>query len=400
MEDYRILTNCLLCGGNIDTIFSLGDTPLANEFLDHKEKQDLFPLNLTKCSCCGHVQLDCIVNLDRMFKQYLYVSGTSPVNVKHFEVYANSVIKDLKLTKQDFVIDIGSNDGTFLKPFQKHKINVLGVDPAENIAKLANKNGIPTKCVFFNKESALKIHSEFGKAKVITCNNMFAHNDDLDSIVFGVKQLLNENGTFIFENTYLLDMYEKCIFDIIYHEHIHQHSITPLSMFFKKHGMKIYRVDRLPNHGGSIRVFVCQDDRQIEDSVFELLKLEEDIDSKLKFFIDKFLKIKSELCCRLNALKDNKKTIAIYGVPAKATTLMYAFNLDASLVDFAVDDAILKQGLFTPGKQIPIYPPEDLYIKNPDYILVLGWNFAESIMANHHEFKGGWIIPLPQITEH
>ncbi len=400
MKDCNILKRCLLCGGNVEEIFSLGSTPLANEFLDKKETQDLFPLNLVKCQECGHVQLDCVVSLDRMFKKYLYVSGTSSVNVKHFEDYAKGVIKDFDLTQEDLVIDIGSNDGTFLKPFLEYQINVLGIDPAENIVEIARQNGIPTECSFFNPDLAHTISSSLGKAKVITCNNMFAHNEDLHNIVIGVKQLLQNNGTFIFENTYLVDMYEKCIFDIIYHEHIHQHSITPLSNFFEKHGMNIYRVERLPNHGGSIRVYVCQDDRQIENSVLDLLKLEKDINLKQEFFVNKFSRIKKTLTERLAKLKEKGYSIAIYGVPAKATTLLYGFDLDESLIDFAVDDAVLKQGLFTPGKQIPIYSPDELYKRKPDWVLILGWNFAESIMSNHEKFEGNWIIPLPQITEY
>jgi hypothetical protein len=294
-------------------------------------------------------------------------------------------------------VDIGSNDGTFLKAFQSNN-RILGIDPAENIVADANKNNIFTIAKFFNFKTAKFIKSYFGKAKVISCNNVFAHNDNLSDIVLGVKELLHDDGLFVFENTYLIDMYSKCIFDIIYHEHIHQHSIKPLCKFFNKFGMDIYNVERLFNHGGSIRVYVCNSGmRKIENIVNELCKLEEN--DKLDYFKSKFETLKSTIYNRLTELKNQGKKIAIYGVPAKATTLMYAFKLDKSLIDFAVDDAILKQGLFTPGKQIPIYSPDMLYTENPDYVLILGWNFADSIIKNHSNFKGKWIIPMPEYIE-
>ena len=401
MKDYRIIKKCLLCESDVENHFYFGDTPLANEYLNHINEQELFPLNLVKCTKCSHVQLDCIVSLERMFKHYLYVSGTSSVNVRHFKDYADQVIKEFNLNENNFIIDIGSNDGTFLQNFKDNNIQVLGIDPAENIADIANGNHIPTIPRFFNLESAKIIKDHYKKANVITCNNMFAHNDNLSEIVNSVNEILDDDGVFIFENTYLLDMYKNCIFDINYHEHIHQHSIKPLSLFFSKFNMRIFKVVHLDNHGGSIRVYVCKNFSKLkeDESVKIFLEQEKNIDMYFESFKNKFYEIKNNILNKLNDIKSQNKSIAVYGVPAKATTLFYAFNIDKSLIDFAVDDAKLKQGLFTPGNQIPIFHPDKIRINKPDYILILAWNFAQSIINNNAHYKGTWIIPLPELKE-
>lgn len=428
MKDCKMITKCLLCDSDTKPILSLGESPLANEFLTDIKDQDKFPLNLIQCTNdkCNHVQLDCLVDEERMYRNYLYVSGTSKVNVKHFKDYANFIL-DKYFTKptvlpcnsafaressfdkysKDLIIDIGSNDGTFLKNFTT--IKALGVDPAENIAKEANKNGIKTLNAFWNEETVenkvlpyIKKNWGIEKAKVITANHIFAHNANIETIVKGVKLALSENGTFIFENSYLLDMVDKGIFDVIYHEHIHHHHLKPLINFFDKFDMMIYDAHHETNqHGGSIRVFVCNKSANFAKSkeLISLIKKEESINEKLLSFKNKINFLKDVLTSRLKELKAEHKKIAVYGFPAKATTLCAYFNLDNSLIDFAVEDAPLKIGKFGPGTKIPILSTIALYTQKPDVVLVLAWNFFESIMENHKELKCLWITPLPKLIE-
>ena len=415
---YEIITQCLLCGGAFKNILSLGKTPLANEFLSKKEDQELFPLNLVQCVECDHVQIDCIVDQERLYRNYVYVSGTNATNVKHFEAYANDVIKrffsnrpDHLLDKifggkygydDDLILDVGSNDGTFLKNFVG-KIRCHGIDPAKNLANETQKNlGFTTFPYFFDEHIRQKITlRNVYPAKVITCNNMFAHNKNLETIVKGVKDLLSEDGTFIFENSYLLDMVNNNVFDVIYHEHMHHHHLRPLVKFFDKFDMKIYDVERLPNHGGSFRVFVCRKSAKIEITeemtkhVNDLLFLEEQLNDDLKLFVSKIEKAKIDYSNKLNSLKRNGKIIGIFGYPAKATTFLYGLGIDLSIFDFVVDSATLKQNTFTPGGRWRVYPPEYLYEQNPHYMMILAWNFATSIKLNHKEYKGKWITPIP-----
>ena len=357
--------------------------------------------NLMQCENCKHVQLNCIVNRERLFKNYCYVAGTSEQNRKHFSDYANDLINKFFLTSQDTVIDIASNDGCFLRNFQNKNIKVIGIDPAQNIAEQANQNGILTIPEFFGSSLATKIFNQYGKIKLITCNNMLAHNADITDIINGVKIILNDDGSFIFENSYLLDIVNQNTWDLIYHEHIHHFHITPLIPFFAKFGMDIYHVERVINHGGSIRVFTClTGKRNIDSSIKELIELEKTILHKLSDLCDNIKKYSFELTKVLYDIKKQNKTIAIFGMPAKATTLLYALDIDPSMICFAVDDAPLKQNTFSPGKHIPVYSTDMMYYRRPDYMLVLAWNFAQNIMLKHKKYfdeGGGWIVPLPEL---
>jgi len=394
---YYVSKNCLLCQGDIKLILSLGATPLANEFLSVKKIQDIYPLNLMQCQKCQHIQLDTIVDREVIFKNYLYVSGTSTVNVKHFKDYAESIIKKFNLTSSDTICEIASNDGCFLKNFKEHNIKIIGIDPALNIAEQANKEEIFTIPEFFTEELANTINQKYGKCKVIVCNNMLAHNDNVCDIIKGVVKLLSPTGSFVFENSYLLDILNKTLLDLVYHEHIHHFHLTPLIKFFDQFNIEIYHVERLPNHGGSIRVFTAfKNQYAIDNSVYQLLQLEKDIDNKLQSFSNNIKNLKDNLNVLLNNFNKNNKKIAIYGMPAKATTLMYALNIDERLIDFAIDDNLLKQNTFSPGKHLPIYDNSAIEKFKPDVILILAWNFAESIMEKI-KFNGTWIIPLPTL---
>ncbi len=390
----------------MEKVFSLTPTPPANAFVPLEKTgsaQEKFPLDLHFCNDCKHLQLVNVVSPDVLFRDYVYVSGTSPVFVKHFENYATSVINDYDLKHEDLVIDIGSNDGTLLSFFQKAGMRVLGIDPAVEIAKEATKRGIDTIAGFIDKDLAKSIASKHGKAKIITANNVFAHIDDLDSVIESVKIMLSNDGFFVFEVSYLVDVYEKTLFDTIYHEHLSYHSVTALKSFFAKHGMSLADVKRIDTHGGSIRGY-ARINGTSSRNVSSLIDYESRIGlDKAETFVkyaDKIDALGKQLKTKLEEIKKSGKTIAAYGAPAKATTLMYHFGITGDLIDFVVDDSPLKAGLYTPGLYIPVVGSDEIYKKMPDYMLILAWNFADSIIKNHEKYRangGKFIIPLPKL---
>jgi hypothetical protein len=368
------------------------------------------------------VQLQTVVDPKRLFKDYVYVSGTSPVFVKHFEAYANEVIDRFNLKKDDLVVEIGSNDGTLLKFFKQREIRVLGIDPAKDIASKANVEGIPTINDFFTTKLAADIRRQHGQATVILANNVFAHADDLFGISQGVAHLLHSNGVFVFEVSYLPDVLEHTLFDTIYHEHLSYHSLQPLRSFFSNRlDMRVFDVKHVDTHGGSMRAYVCLSNASYipSENVYiwsyrELISGivppfmagtgEDLIDSTIfEDFNKKIANLGAELKRQLLQFKQLGKTIAAFGAPAKATTLMYQFDLGPELIDFVVDDSPLKQGLYTPGKHIPVLPSSAMYERKPDAVVILAWNFAESIMAKHQSYlnDGGiFIVPVPSLVQY
>ena len=401
---------CRLCNkANLKLAFSLEPTPPANAFVSKQKiliNQDCYPLDVFFCKDCNHVQLLDVVDSKILFEDYVYVAGTSPVFVIHFEEYANFLIENYLQNKKSLVIDIGSNDGTLLSFFKEKGVKVLGVDPAKEISSKANSNGIETLNNFFTFEFSKLIQKKYGRAEIITANNVFAHVNDMKDLINGIKNLLAPNGIFVFEVSYLVDVIQKNLFDMIYHEHLSYHSVIPLIKFFKDNEMELIEVIRVDSHGGSLRGIVQMKDgmRKIGDSVKHCIDLEKEIEIEqfetyVKFF-HKINKEKNELQKLLQRLKNDKKSIVGFGAPAKATTFLYHFAVKPEVIEYIIDDSPLKQGLFTPGMHIPIYSSEKLYEKNPDYVIILAWNFAESIMKRHQKIKdlgGHFIIPLPEL---
>ncbi|MEE8352385.1 MAG: class I SAM-dependent methyltransferase [Rhodospirillales bacterium] len=400
---------CRLCGGNdLARVLKLTPTPPANAFIDAEHlnrEQACFPLDVFFCKTCHHVQLLDVVDPALLFENYVYVSGTSPSFVKHFEGYAEAVLERFAPGPESLVVDIGSNDGTLLRAFKGRDMAVLGVDPARKIAEKATKSGIETITGFFSAELAAEIRKTRGPARIITANNVFAHADDLSGIVGGIKALLADDGVFVFEVSYLADVIEKTLFDTIYHEHLAYHSLGPLKRFFEDNGMTLFSADRVDSHGGSIRGFAGLSGHHDTDaSVAELIAAEEN--SGL-YRADTFVEfgrnidaLGAELQKLTASIKAEGKSIAGFGAPAKATTLMHHFGLGPETIDFIVDDSPLKQNLFTPGHHIPVFPATTLYDRKPDYALILAWNFARPIMENHQAFQdagGRFIVPLPEL---
>ncbi len=410
-EACRHRSDCRLCGsGDLTEVLSLTPTPPANAFVgedDLGREQAVFPLDVFMCESCGHVQLLDVVDPAVLFESYVYVSGTSPVFVRHFENYAGTVIERFRPDPGSLVLDIGSNDGTLLGFFNRAGYRVLGVDPARDIAAEATARGIETRTAFFTPDLAAAILDEQGPASVITANNVFAHADDMAGIVDGVRTLLAPGGVFVFEVSYLLDVYENTLFDTIYHEHLAYHSVKPLERFFAAHGLRMISAERVDSHGGSLRgvAHLAGGPRDVEPSVAGLIGLEDaaglDRPETLKAFAKRIEAVRKELTETLVRLKREGKTIAGFGAPAKATTLMYHFGIGAEVIDFIVDDSPLKQGLYSPGLHIPIVASGVLEERAPDYLLILAWNFADPVIEKNRAFQergGRFIVPLPDVV--
>jgi len=390
-------------------VLGLTPTPPANAFVSASERhkaQDCFPLDVFFCKSCGHVQLLDVVDPRLLFEHYVYVSGTSPVFVRHFQEYAADIVRRYSPAADALVVDIGSNDGTLLSFFKAAGCRVLGIDPAQEIAADATARGIETVAAFFTPQLAERLVTERGQAKIVTANNVFAHADDLHGIAKGVAALLAPDGVFVFEVSYLADVVEKTLFDTIYHEHVAYHALAPLIPFLRSHGLEVVEAIRVDPHGGSLRVIAALvgGPHRPGDSVAALLSSERDMGlGKIETFYGfaaRIKHLKTELSAVLRDIKTQGKTIAAFGAPAKATTLMYHFGIGPQAIDYVIDDSPLKQGLFTPGMHIPVVGGAALAERKPDYLLLLAWNFAEPIIAKNRAYLDGgghFIVPLPKL---
>jgi hypothetical protein len=401
MKDCEIITKCRLCQHEgLTPAIEFPDTPLANEYFEQSGPQEKFPLVLCCCDNCGHYQLSVSISPSRLFRNYLYVAGTSPVNVKHFNDYAKQVVRQCNLQKDDLVVEIASNDSTLLKAFKNKGMRVIGVEPAVNLAKISNDQGIETIPEFFTEAVADQIVQKYGKAKFACANNVLAHVDNFDEIFSGIDKILDDEGIFAFEVSYFKDVVEKTLIGLNYHEHSSQHLIGPLRKYFDSRGIfKIISIDKIPNHGGSLRIFIKKMNNRKDLPSFTILKYEleeKDIKQNIEIFKSKVQAVGNKLNSVLQEYKKIGSRIAILGYPAKATTELYTLGIDPSLIDLVCDDNILKQNKLTPGYQLYIHSADKLYTEKIDVILCMGWNFAESLMEKHKDLSCDWIIPLPE----
>ena len=387
--------DCRSCGNiKLKRVISLGYQPLANNLLNKKdEKCEMYPLEVNYCDKCHNCQLSVAVNPKKMFSNYLYTSSTSKSFREHFVNAAKKYIKDLKLNKKkSYIIDIGSNDGVALKPFKDLGFKkILGVEPAKNLAKLANKNKIKTFNGFLEKNNLRKIKKN---ADLILASNVFAHSNKLKEMAECMFKLLSKKGTLIIEVQYLLNTLKDLTFDNIYHEHYNYWSLTSLINFFDQYDAKIYRVERINTHGGSIRIYLKKDKKiKVENSVKELIKEEEKFEIRkyktYKDFAKKVYKIRDNV--RKNILKLKSKNVKIigYGSPAKATTALNFFGI-SSEIESIVEDNKLKHGKFLPGMKIPITSKEKIKSK-ANYALVLAWNFFEEIKKKNRDLADKFV---------
>lgn len=408
-EKYKV-KKCRICGSKKLYLFlDLNSMPIPNGFLtkeELKKKEDHFPLACYVCENCWLVQLTHVVPAEIMFKNYLYIPSTSTTMLEHFKSMANEIITEFKLKPKDLVIDIGSNDGTLLGYFREQEIRVLGIDPASNLAQVARLRGIDTLDDFFTSKLAKKVVKKYGKAKIISGTNVIAHIHDLHDLIKGVKILLAKDGIFIMEYPYLVDLLEKNEFDTIYHEHLSYFAVSPLIELFKKHGMVIFDIKRTPVHGGSIMVFVSKKGSKYKTrpSVKEFVKIELLKKLHRKEAYDEFARrvkmIKRDTLDYLKRLKQQGKKIVGYGAAAKGNVFLNYCGITTKLLDYIVDSIPYKQGRYTPGTHIAIYPERKLIKEMPDYTLILAWNFADEILRKQIKYreKGGqMIITIPYL---
>jgi len=406
---------CALCAApqsSLTEVMRLAATPPANEFVGPEavgKPQERFPLTLLLCANCGHLQLAEIVDPARLFQHYVYVSGTSSVFVAHFARFARDMVARFHLGPQSFVVDVGSNDGTLLKQFQALGVqNVLGIDPAIEIVQAAVAAGVPTREGFFTGALADEVRATHGPAELLCANNVFAHAEDLAGFARGVKALLADEGVFVFEVSYLVDVVENLLFDTIYHEHLAYHALAPLVRFFQGLGLRLFDAERVETHGGSVRCFVCVAGASHVDSdrLAGLLKREQQLGlfspELYARFKERISALGQALRDRLAELRARGQRVAGYGAPAKLTTLMYEFGLDGTSIDFIVDDSAWKQGRFTPGTHIPVVASDELRRRHPDWCVIFAWNFADSIVKKNADYTtagGHFIVPLPRLQE-
>ena len=406
------ILNCRLCSKtNLSKILKLKSTPAGNNFLTEEELslnfEPIFPLELFFCEDCFHIQLGYVVSPKHLFKNYHFVSGTSHVNVNHFDEYAESIITQFDLNEGSFILDIGSNDGTCLQAFKKRGMKVLGVDPAENIAQVANQNGIETLPEFFSDNLAAEIRLKYGVPDLITSHNVLAHIEDFQGTMKAISSIMNDESIFVFEVGYFREVFKNLYFDTIYHEHLDYHTLSPLVSFFNSINMELFDSHIVNIQGGSLRNFVqlTGGRNETKTSVSELIAMEnkQGLDNipTLRSFQKSIDEIKTILLSKLIDLKKEGKIIAGYGAPTKSTTLMSYFNIDNEIIDFIVDDNPLKQNKFSPKLHIPVVSSDYLIgDSQPDYLLILAWNFAESIIDRVNEnfkYSGKFIVPLPKV---
>ena len=387
--------NCRCCGSEkLKRVVSLGYQPLANNLLSKvNEKSELYPLELNYCSDCHNCQLSVSVDPKKMFSKYLYTSSTSKVFRDHFIKAANKYIKEFKLKpNKSYIIDVGSNDGVGLKPFKDLKFKkILGIEPAKNLSKLANKNKIKTFNGFLIKKNLKKIKKN---ADLILASNVFAHSDNLKEMMDCMISLLGKKGTIIIEVQYLMNTLKDLTFDNIYHEHYNYWSLTSLINFLKQFEVKIIKAEKINTHGGSIRVYIKKGKNiKIEKSVHDLIKEEEKFGIKhyktYQNFGDKVNKIRENVLKNINKLKKDKIKLIGYGAPAKATTALNFFGISKQ-IDFIVEDNKLKHNKFIPGVKIPIFNKSKISEKVPA-IVVLAWNFYNDIKENNKDLTDNFV---------
>jgi SAM-dependent methyltransferase len=407
------ITACRSCGSSdLKLVLSLGTTPLANALPLDDEKADakdaaepVFPLDLVFCASCTLLQITETVPPEILFRDYRYFSSFSDTMLRHAKSIADRMADELHLGEKSLAAEIASNDGYLLKNYVARKVPVLGIEPALNVAKVAEENGVRTLADFFGEDCAKKLAAEGKRADVLHANNVMAHVPDINGVVAGIARFLSDDGVFVMETPYAKDMLDHVEFDTIYHEHLFYYSLTAASLLMERHGLVVSDVERMPIHGGSLRLFVRHAKSAKQGPRVTALLAEEQawgvgkLDTYLSFR-DKVANLKSELVSLLRRLKGEGKRIAAYGAAAKGSTLVNHFGIGRDLVDFVVDRSTHKQGRRMPGVKIPIKSPDSLIHSRVDYALLLTWNFADEILAQQATFRaagGKFIIPVPEV---
>ena len=399
--------DCRYCGSKDLEIFcELGKHAPSNSFITREEikNEERFSLNLSLCKSCFLVQLQDVVPGNVIFKDYHYLSSSSKALVNHFKEMASKIVSKFNLKSNDLVVDIGCNDGILLDAYENRDLNLLGIEPS-SVSQIALEKGYNIKKTFFNESVTDEIISEFGKAKIITATNVFAHVDDMQSITKSVTKLLDKNGVFIIEVSYLVDLIDNNLFDTIYHEHLCYLSLTPLVSFLKKFNLEVFDVEKnaVGASGPSVTFFIKKEesDIKVEYSVEEMLIAENqwgirDIKT-YKNFNKRVNKLKIDTRELIVKLQENGKSVGGFGAPAKGNTLLNFYGLNSDFIECIADNTEIKQGKVTPSSHIPIISDDEFLELNFDYALLLSWNYKKFFLENTEFIKKGgkFIVPFP-----
>ena len=402
---------CRYCGVDLKhTFVDLGATPLANSYLKPEnldEAEPFFSLHVRVCAECFLVQLPALETPENIFSDYLYFSSFSDTWLKHAKDYCGKMSERFGLNEDSLVVEVASNDGYLLQYFKEANINVLGIEPARNVAEHAVKKGIPTIVKFFGEETAKTVAAEKGFADLTAANNVLAHVPDINDFVEGFAQILKPEGVSTFEFPHLLNLIEKNQFDTIYHEHFSYLSLTTVEKIFAAHGLTVFDVEQISTHGGSLRVFAQKTEtgiHEISETVEKIKNVEvenglTDIEV-LSGYGEKVKETKRGLLEKLIELKRAGKQIAAYGAAAKGNTLLNYCGVKTDFIEYVCDANPNKQNHFLPGTRIPIFAPEKIIETKPDYVLILPWNIADEVIEKNsfiREWNGQFIIPIPSV---
>ncbi len=400
---------CRACGGTaLAPFLSLGPQPLANAFLRTPAEfaqEPFFPLDVYFCEGCSLVQLLDVVDPAVLFRNYLYVTGTSETMAAHNAAYARALVEQLGLGPQQLVVEVASNDGSLLKCFQAHGVRTLGIEPATNIAALATAAGVETVNEFFDSATARRARETHGAASVVIANNVLAHVDDSQDFLRGCKALLAADGLVVVEAPYLGELLDRLEYDTIYHEHLCYFSVSALMRLYESAGLSIVRIDRVPVHGGSLRVFAAPCERRPEHAgaVRALAAAEAAAGltglPRFEQFATAVERNRQAIRALFERLHTEGRSLAGYGAPAKGNTLLNYCGIDTRLLEYTVDRSPLKVGLYTPGTHLPVLPVATLPERRPDYVLILAWNFADEIVRQQHAYHtagGRFVVPVPE----
>lgn len=395
------IKNCRVCGGsNLVDILDLGYQPWGNDFRTTPGEADKYPLIGCFCNDCTTFQIKHNVSKEIMYEDHSYLSGANASMTKHFQSVADKACKELG-DDENFVVDIGSNDGTLLQTYKKKGLKVLGVEPCENISLKAINSGIPTTVDFFNNEVANSIIVDHGKANIISAANVFYHVEELHDIVKGIKNLLSDNGTFIVQGTYLPNLINNNEFDIIYHEHLLYYRIENLNFLLKRFGLEIFDVDFVDVHGGSFVAYICHNSakevsQNVKDAILKERKNKFHEKDTYLSFAERVKQLQYSIHNMIKDLVLKGNTIYAYGAPVKGSVMMNYCNIDSSLIPLAVEVNKEKIGKYIPGVDVKVV--DELSVEEPDYYFLLSWNFLE-VFKKSKEFKSGkrkFIVPVPE----
>jgi len=400
---------CRACGSTRgELVLDLGLQPLANNLLrpeDLAKPEPRFPLRVFVCPDCWLLQITDLVPPVEMFTEYLYFSSFSDTMLHHARTAAERYLGEFQLGPGSFVVEVASNDGYLLQNFHRAGVPCLGIEPAANIAKVAQEKEIETWTEFFGEQLARRVVAERGAADLILGNNVFAHAPDINDFTAGLAALLKPDGRAVLEFPYGVELVEQTEFDTIYHEHVFYFTLTPLVPLFRRHGLEIFHVERLPIHGGSLRLHAGRTGSQpMRASVVALLEEERAKGVNQPAFYQGFAaqvrQLREDLMAKLSELKRQGQTLAAYGASAKGSTLLNYCALGGETLDFVADRSPHKQGRLTPGTHLPIVGPEELAKRQPDHTLLLTWNFADEILRQQQAYRkagGRFIVPVPEI---